>query len=739
MNRRSFILDSTATLALGATRAWAKGAPEPPPSGPFTAGASFRIEDLPLLRDGVETHQFCSYDRSGDNNDWNYFPIYTEADGQVVIFDAMGPGCLYRHHMNIWNSWGGYDGATAVKGVNIRYYFDGEERPRIDMDVSTFFSPKNPLGIFRYPLAVDGGRDFRVMYCPMFFKKRLKVALSKEPGGPGTRIPWTGRYDKIPRFRGHWYEYTFHTYREDPGIESWRPGQQAVELFRLWNPNRLGQDPKPALGNKSKTVTLPLPAGKRISLNEIAGAGSLSSIRLSIEPVNEETLFRTWLKITADNVSRAQVEAPLGAFFGANRKSTSSSFSSLLLGYSPASMYCYFPMPYWSSIQIELENRGAEDIQTVNAAIQYKPVQAHPYMKDHCGYFFAHYHKEFPRREGIDYTYLAWIGTGHVVGHVVSRFNTSMEEDERTYFDGSRTPQIYGEGFEDDHDMGWGLKNIQHPIFGAMDANGGSGTVYRFFIPDLYCFHSSVKHGHQVYGPHTPVGGEGMYQIGDEESVTFFYGRNAPSLVLSDELDLGNQESLREHAYQSVNLLPKAKDAPGYSLLGGFWYAGELNNVLFNTPPIQNGGITFNGHSQFRVNIDPANQGVRIRRRMDKSDNRQTANVYVDGALVGERPWYSVDYDETFRNIRWQDTDFEIPRRYTAGKSSILLRIEYVHGENLRWNEYRYWIFSILPATTRLDGSAQDRLGGLIREEIQLAPQANFTRRAQKVVFFAYR
>lgn len=79
-----------------------------------------------------------------------------------------------------------------MNGVHIRYYFDDEEQPRVDMDVSTFFSAKNPLGIFRYPLAVDGGDDFRVLYCPMFFKKRLKVALSHSFGdgeGPSALAP----------------------------------------------------------------------------------------------------------------------------------------------------------------------------------------------------------------------------------------------------------------------------------------------------------------------------------------------------------------------------------------------------------------------------------------------------------------------------------------------------------------------------------------------------------------------
>ncbi len=649
--------------------------------------AFLKIDDLPLLRRGVQTHQFCTYDRAGDNYDHEYFALYTEANGEVVLFDAMGPGCLYRHHMNIWRDWPLPGVGVDTKGVRIRYYFDDEERPRIDMDVSTFFSEKNPLGIFHYPLAVDGGKDFRVMYCSMFFKKRLKITLNREPGGPGSDlIPWTGRYDKYPMRRNHWYNFTYHTFSEDEGIQSWTPGQDETALLSLWDAKKLGQDPKPGGDNRERSTSVALPAGGRVTLARLNGAEAITSLRLSVKPANEEILFQTWLKMTWDGASSAQVEAPLGAFFGAHRTALQASFASLLLGYSPASMYSYFPMPFWKSAKIELENRGKQNVKLVKASVQYRPAGAHPYPEAESGYFFVSYHKEFPRQEGIDYRYLACSGAGHVVGHITSRFDTSMEEDERTYFDSSRTPQIYGDGFEDDHGMGWGLHDIQHAIFGAIAPEGGAGSAYRFFLPDLYVFQSAVQHGHQVYGPHSPLGHEGMYQVGKEESVTFYYARGSPSLTLSDELNVGNRAAEFAHAYRVVGTR--------HDKNGKFWYDGEFNNVLFKTPPIEDDGVAFNGYSQFTVKIDPANRGVRIRRRTDKDNNRQRANVYVDGSLVSERPWYTVDYEKTYRDIRWLESDFEIPSRYTAGKNAITLKVEYVTAKNLEWDEYYYWIYS---------------------------------------------
>jgi hypothetical protein len=280
---------------------------------------------------------------------------------------------------------------------------------------------------------------------------------------------------------------------------------------------------------------------------------------------------------------------------------------------------------------------------------------------------------------------LQWNGAGHVVGHTVARWRTSMEENERTYFDNSRTPQIYGEGFEDDHNMGWGLANMEHAVFGAIGAHGGSGSIYRFYFPDLYFFYSSIKHGHQVYGPNSPLGHEGMYEVGDEESVTFFYAQESPRLFLTDELDVGDFLSESKHAYHV--------SGPRKDKQGKYWYDGEFNNILFKAPSIEDDGVSFSQEVVFLVNIDAANQGVRIRRRTDKENNRQCANVYVDGLLVKERPWYSVDFENTYCDIRWLDTDFEIPASYTKGKKSITLKIEFVSAENNAWDEYYYWIF----------------------------------------------
>jgi Protein of unknown function (DUF2961) len=656
------------------------------------------VLQLPLLRRGVQTHQFCSYDRSGDNYDHEYFPLYMDRNGECVIFDAYGPGCLYRHHMNLWmlGKWKGDHATGTLDGVRIRYYFDDEPKARIDMDVSTFFSDKNPLGIFRAPLGDNGGDFYRLLYHPMFFRKRLKVALSEEPGGPGSdQVPWSGPAGNHPRRRSHWYQYTYHTYTDaPPGMDSWsKPPDLSGVREQL---ARCGIESTPTAGAPAQRHAgeVTIEPGASQTLFHAEGGGAIHSIQLWLTPLTRETLDGVWLKIYWDGQQTPCVAAPLGAFFLAHPDRLDATCASLLFGYSRhGGMYAYFPMPYWKSARVLAENTSTTRVESLRFEFLNDPSATARYPQGTAGYFHAVHQRAFPRTEGPDFTYLSAAGSGHVVAHSAVRWDTSMEENERTYFDGSLTPQIQGDGFEDDQGFGWGLKERSCPIYGAPVAQGGSGALYRLFFPDLYVFESSVRHGHQVYGPHQPRGHGGHYHIGNETSTTYFYALDEPRLFQTDEIDVGGAAAEAAHEY--------AADGPVTRVSGDWWYDGDRNNVLFAVPSIADDGQSFSGSTSFTVKIDPANRGVRLRRRTDKANNRQLAKVYVDGKLVSERPWYTVDFEKVYRGIRWADTDFEIPEQYTRGKQSARIRIEHVSSQRGCIDAFRYWVFCYRAPTHR--------------------------------------
>jgi hypothetical protein len=144
--------------------------------------------------------------------------------------------------------------------------------------------------------------------------------------------------------------------------------------------------------------------------------------------------------------------------------------------------------------------------------------------------------------------------------------------------------------------------------------------------------------------------------------------------------------------------------APGQSTtLAGVDGPGMISQLrlripqLVGPPPPQN--LTDDGRafgrdgttsSEFRVAIDPANQGVRLTRRLDAGIGHQRADILVDGVKVAE--WAPLD---TAGSCRWQDQSVDLPASATAGKDHITIRNQYVSSDN-DFNEFRYWVDSLV-------------------------------------------
>jgi hypothetical protein len=108
------------------------------------------------------------------------------------------------------------------------------------------------------------------------------------------------------------------------------------------------------------------------------------------------------------------------------------------------------------------------------------------------------------------------------------------------------------------------------------------------------------------------------------------------------------------------------------------------------SPRVGDDGRAFGigGSSTFRVAIDPANQGVRITRRLDPQIGQQKGRLLVDGQLAGN--W---DSGPATPSGRWADQAIEIPAALTAGKSTLSIRNEFV-SSSLDFNEFRYAVHS---------------------------------------------
>src|SRR5512136_2563519 len=95
---------------------------------PIGFDALMRFDQLPLLADWP-AYQDSSYSRQNINQDAGNF-LRVEPGGDQVLTDTDGPGVVYR----LWST--GVVGMQMSKNCRLRFYFDGEATPRLDVSMS---------------------------------------------------------------------------------------------------------------------------------------------------------------------------------------------------------------------------------------------------------------------------------------------------------------------------------------------------------------------------------------------------------------------------------------------------------------------------------------------------------------------------------------------------------------------------------------------------------------------------
>jgi hypothetical protein len=660
--------------------------------------AMSNFSQLPLLfPDGTETKQQSSYDPTGKNWDHNFpsaFVKYIDtirlSDGswkkEYVIFDDYGPGVLYRQQMNAWydrskipNGWLAWGEADQPRAnANILYYFDDEKEPRINMPLKDFFGTKRKP--FTSPLAfVDSGYLFANSYYPFAFKKRLKVAL-------------VANSKSFEEMDTKWYQYTYLSFPPDYKLQTWKGVQELDDkVVKEWN--KVGENPNTLSGTKTINTSYSIRDGESKNILELSGGGSITGLHLSIKPFTEDVFFNTQIKIYWDGNSQAAIDLPLAYLFGGGGKDFKATrqkvveepLKSLMFGYNKkaGNLYCYWPMPFWKSVKIVFENHSGTLIQNLNCSVNYKPSSVLKYDINKTGYFFAKRTVDSdPDMLGFRGVVFKETGHGHVVGISFFTDGYDMDGDEFTYIDDSRTPRIHGNGTEDDHDQGWAGRAYQKPLWGAL-INGYNGA-YRIYLNDCYIFYKNILISYEY-----SLMKKNKFPNGGKTDVTIFYYKSlrGANLKLTDEIDVGNHFSESQHNYHVDKLTWKGilKDD----------YDGYERNLDYGS--LTDDGKAFSGSSRFIVSIDSANKGVRLMKRINRTENGyQSADVFVDGKKVN-RPWLIVTPSKGIGNDKidgWYDSEFEIPRSITKNKKRVQIEIKYSDAEKKEVNEFYYWIYS---------------------------------------------
>lgn len=653
-------------------------------------------ENLPVMYPkGTKKNRLISYDSCGGNGFGFFktmFTRYIDDNGEAVFFDAYGPGCLYREQINIWSSNGV---GTNDKNLRIKFYFDGETEPRIDENAWDFFNGE--CEPFTEPFMYRNGSWFGIGYYPFPFAKRLKITLS------GDRVKECFEKNEDPS--ANWFQFDYLTYPEGTEVTSWtRDEDMADKALALDQWNNLGKDPK-RIENRFEVASASLKAGEEKVIFSHRGKGAVSSLSLNLEPFNEAVFCNTVIRIRFDGNPEPAVEMPVSYFFGAGGwkdKVWDKNMKNLMFGFSAENhdMYCYWPMPFWKNVEISLVNNSGEDISSVGCKVGYS--SAVKYDKANTGYFMAKLtsdishtggivRKEFEKPFAVAFQET---GYGHVVAVNMFSGNFYEDGDEFTFIDGSHTSFIHGDGTEDDFNQGWAGRQNQKALWGALD-NGVKGS-YRLHLNEPYIFYNSInmtfEYTNSVYGN---VGDAPRMRTGtapehvETEFVVWYYkAQDTPAMNMTDIIDVADPASEKSHSFTATGKVRTEEVTQPYDS-----YEDSDDYYV-----VTDSGKCFDA-AEFKVRIDPANDGVRIRARINRAGNgRQMSDVYVDGVKL-DTPWNVLTYSEQNRRGKrsfdgWFDTEYEIPAAYTRGKKEITVRMQHVSSVAGELNAYRYWIYS---------------------------------------------
>ena len=720
------------------------------PKIPIGLDAYRMWDQWPAQRIGVRAYMRSTYDRTGANEgaDASHF-LFANGENDNVTLDVKGEGVLYFFRANHWHGspWhfvvDGRDNVVSESGtsdtVNAKRVFKSSNF----IPEATFPRPLN------WTWETTKGAD--LIWTPMPFEQSMRIAYSRTHYGTGY--------------------YIYHLYANEENLS------QHISSFEISKSpendvlNLLGH-----AGSDVAPVNIPTKSGKvtldkeRITFAEIqAGALQVRALKFVLPMEKAFDLERIHLVVTWDDAKYPSIDAPLCLFFGAGTLYNREQQEFLVKGFPINIRYdypnkkielaCYYPMPFFQSAKFELAGI-VPGKSVIDYEIRYEPLKTTANLSS---YFHATYKDILTPEPGMDMIYLdtkgiegnedwsgSFVGNSFIFSH--AGFLGTLEADPRFFFDDSKTPQAQGTGTEEWGGGGdyWGGLNMTLPFAGhpcgaikkeaAKDERDLIESAYRFLLADLMPFgkRAVIKFEH---------GGENL-STEHYECVSYWYGLPKPSLIKTDELDVGNRASEQSHAYYSpdaskvetissryewgIDVYPKVtwgvnkKEIPGYANLEGKEIYPE---------EVMDGRYT-RGNSEFTVKIEPDNQGVLLRRTLDYSFPNQTAEVFVsDEAGAKKHQWKRVgiwylagantclysnprgELDSRFlksqtSNRQLRDDEFMIPARLTNGKNKLRVKVHFIPNNQevfpgtpfpnqSAWSELAYQVYSyVIPQFT---------------------------------------
>jgi Protein of unknown function (DUF2961) len=525
----------------------------------------YDIGQLPRYISGSSEWEKSSYDTTGGNDDGfsgRYSFVRKKPDGTLVIFEAKGKGVINR----IWT--------PTPTDDTLDFYFDGKTKPALSVKFSDLFSGR--VFPFVAPLC---GNQLGGYYCylPMPFENGCRIEARA----------------KLMQF----YQVQCRSYPDQYSIKTFDMALSTDEkdvlkkIAVLWgNENNAVKDfysgkVETAMTNATikpgQTLNLlNLNKGGRIVGIEISPAGAFTGLNKQID-----------LKVTWDNEKNPAIYAPLADVFG--YAFGAPSMQSLLLGSKRDKNYCYFPMPFDKSAQMDLvyrypSNGRPADNKTIRVKVYYSLIKRDPINE---GKFYTHWFRDIKPLNGKPHIFLNTSGKGHYVGTILQAqglnpgMTTFFEGDDSTSTDG--ITRIHGTGSEDYFNGGWYAlmdrwdSKMSLPIHGSLDYSlpfartGG----YRFYLNDKLSFNRHIFHSieHGPQGNKVPV---------DYTSLALYYSAEPVT-----EITIPNKLLSTVHMPDTLIMYPQL-------MKFGFWGITDIKEDF--------SGFTFSAENDGRINISLA-------------------------------------------------------------------------------------------------------------------------------------
>lgn len=442
---------------------------------------------LMFWRDGQHAGQMSSHNKYNLNIDlMNFHGVYK---GGRVLARVDGPGVIYR----IWSA-----GPTG----SLRFYADGDQKPTLSADFKGYLAGAD----FSEP-AFAVGRYAN--YTPIPFLRSMIVTAKRF------------------RLAGAYYQVSYMTFDQDPGIKTLAPDRSHQDQDDLEKAKKFWESQGRSPARDPGGIPLELESRRELGPGEshrilLDGAGLITELRIvdlddPLDPLSELTLEIYW-----DRNDRPAVWSPVDAFFGnlfdSRKNSQAGPYETLAVSATEEGYSSRWPMPFARGMELAIKNQG-ESTHRLQVGLTYRGLErlSENAMRFHALYREVDYPTELTREnihglffrvdQSANYVALERSGRGYFVGcflYVISLGSDWWGEgDEMIWVDGDPRALIQGTGTEDEFNWSYGFKENRSPISGTLrvgkrksklpQTTQGFNVLYRYRLGDFIPFRENIK------------------------------------------------------------------------------------------------------------------------------------------------------------------------------------------------------------------------------------------------------